>query len=152
MSCVRNHSTISYIIRGANYQEMRFSGKQKILTRKWIVICYGLNCVPPKFAHCSPNSQYLRMWLYFGVCVCVCVCWSLSHVLLFATCLPGSSVHGILQVTILEWVVIPFSRGSSWPRDWTQVSYITGRFFTIWANREAIDGILDVGLFKKWFT
>ena len=37
---------------------------------------------------------------------------------------PGSSVHKILQASILEWVAIPFSRGSSRPRDWTQVSYI----------------------------
>ena len=36
--------------------------------------------------------------------------------------LPGSSVHGILQARILEWVAIPFSRGSSWPRDWTCIS------------------------------
>ena len=43
---------------------------------------------------------------------------------------PGSSVHGILQARILEWVAIPFSRGSSWPRDWTCVSCIAGRFFT----------------------
>ena len=35
---------------------------------------------------------------------------------------PGSSVHGILQARILQWVAISFSRGSSWPRDWTQVS------------------------------
>ena len=45
--------------------------------------------------------------------------------------------HGILQARILEWVVIPFSRGSSWPRDQTWVSWIAGRFFTIWATREA---------------
>ena len=45
--------------------------------------------------------------------------------------LPGSSVRGISQVKILEWVVIPFSRGSSQPRDRTQVSSIVGRFFTI---------------------
>ena len=51
---------------------------------------------------------------------------------------PDSSVHGILQARILEWVAIPFSRGSSWPRDWTQVSWITGRFFTIWATKEAL--------------
>ena len=51
--------------------------------------------------------------------------------------LPGSSVHGILQARILVWVAIPFSRGSSWPRDRTQVSYIAGRFFTIWATRVA---------------
>ncbi len=40
------------------------------------------------------------------------------------------TVHGILQARILEWVAFPFSRGSSQPRDRTQVSYIAGRFFT----------------------
>ena len=49
---------------------------------------------------------------------------------------PGSSVHGILQARILEWVAIPFSRGSSWPRDQTQVSRIAGRGFNLWATRE----------------
>ena len=44
--------------------------------------------------------------------------------------------HGILQARILEWVAIPFSRGSSQPRDWTQVSCIAGGFFTIWVTRE----------------
>ena len=48
----------------------------------------------------------------------------------------GSSVHGILQARILEWVAIPFSRGSSQPRDQTWVSCTTGRFLTIWATRE----------------
>ena len=47
---------------------------------------------------------------------------------------PGSSVHGILQERILEWIAVPFSRGSSWPRDRTQVSCIAGKFFTIWAT------------------
>ena len=42
------------------------------------------------------------------------------------------TVHGILQVRILEWVAFPFSRGSSQPRDQTQVSHIAGRFFTSW--------------------
>ena len=51
--------------------------------------------------------------------------------------LPGSSVHRILQARILEWVAILFSRGSSRPRDWTQVSCIAGRFFTIRAMSEA---------------
>ena len=41
---------------------------------------------------------------------------------------------------ILEWVAYPFSRGSSWPRNWTGISYITGRFFTNWAIREALIG------------
>ena len=45
--------------------------------------------------------------------------------------------HGILQARILEWVAFPFSRGSSQPRDQTQVSHIAGGFFTSWATREA---------------
>ena len=48
---------------------------------------------------------------------------------------PGSSIHGILQARILEWVAISFPRGSSWPRDRTQVSCIAGRYFNLWANR-----------------
>ena len=52
---------------------------------------------------------------------------------------PGSSVHGILQTRILEWVAIPFSRGSSQLRDWTRVSCIAGGFFAIWATREALE-------------
>ena len=47
------------------------------------------------------------------------------------------TVHGILQVRVLEWVAIPFSRESYLLRDWTQVSYIVGGFFTVWATREA---------------
>ena len=49
----------------------------------------------------------------------------------------GYTVHGILQARILEWVDFPFSRGSSQPRDGTQVSHIAGRFFTSWAIKEA---------------
>ena len=47
------------------------------------------------------------------------------------------TVRGILQARILEWVAFPFSRGSSQPRDWTQVSHIGGGFLTSWATREA---------------
>ena len=47
------------------------------------------------------------------------------------------TVHWILQTRILEWVAFPFSRGSSQPRDQTQVSHIAGGFFTSWATREA---------------
>ena len=50
---------------------------------------------------------------------------------------PGSSVHGILQARILEWVGIPFSRGSFRPSGQTQVSCIADKFFTIWATRKA---------------
>ena len=55
-----------------------------------------------------------------------------------ALCNPMNyTVHGIIQARILEWAAFPFSRGSSQPRAWTQVSCIADRFFTVWANREA---------------
>ena len=52
--------------------------------------------------------------------------------------LPGSSVHGILQARILEWVTIPFSRGSSHTKNQTWVFHIAGRFFTLQVTREAV--------------
>ena len=57
---------------------------------------------------------------------------------------PVSSVHGILQAKILEWVAMLSSRGSSQPRDQTQVFCIAGRFFTVWTTREARNMSLDV--------
>ena len=52
--------------------------------------------------------------------------------------LPVSSIHGIFQAIVLEWVAISYSRGSSWPRYQTQVPRIAGRRFTIYATREAL--------------
>ena len=52
--------------------------------------------------------------------------------------LPGPSVHGIFQAIVLEWIALPFSRGSSWPRDRTRVSHTVDRCFTIWATREVL--------------
>ena len=50
--------------------------------------------------------------------------------------LTRSSIHGIFQARVLEWAAISFSRGSSWPRDWTGDSHIVGRHITIWATQE----------------
>ena len=88
----------------------------------------------------------------------------LSCVRLFVT--PWTIVHGILQTRILVWVAGPFSRGSSQPRDRTQVSCIAGEFFTSWATRGkfkntgvgslSLQGIfpiqeLNQGLHCRWF-
>ena len=77
--------------------------------------------------------------MFPGGLVCVCVsCSVVSDSLHPQGCNPpGSSVHGILQARTLEWVAMPSSRGSSQPSDRTQGSCIAGRFFTIWATREA---------------
>ena len=50
---------------------------------------------------------------------------------------PPASVHGILQVRMLEWIAISFWRRSSWPRNQTRVFHTAGRFFSVWATREA---------------
>ena len=91
----------------------------------------------------SKNTLYDLIMVDMCCCVCVGVCvWVLVARSRPTLCdpmdcsLPGSSVHGILQARILEWVAIPFFRGSSWPRDRTQVSCTAGRFFTAWATRE----------------
>ena len=98
------------------------------------------------------GSRTLRNKLWFFIspsicrfyCVCVCVL-VLRHVWLchpMGWNLPGFSVlnsHVILQARMLEWVAIPFSRGSCQPRDRTWVSCIVGRYFNIRATREAPD-------------
>ena len=71
------------------------------------------------------------------------VCQSLGHVWLWdpVDCSPpGSSVRGILQARMLEWVAMPF-RASTRPRDWVQVSCIACRFFTVWTTKEVYNVI-----------
>ena len=84
------------------------------------------------------GTQSLRYLLSGSLKVC-CVCAqshpTLSDPLDYSP--PRSSVHGIFQARILEWVALPFSRGSSQPRDWTWVFCISGELFTHWTIREA---------------
>ena len=80
-------------------------------------------------AHFFLNIGLAQVWNKVKVLVSQ-LCPTLCNPMEFSP--PGSSVHGILQVRILEWVAIPFSRGPSWPRDQTQVSCIAGRFFMVW--------------------
>ena len=80
-------------------------------------------------------SSYLKVWSRWSEVAqsCPTLCNPMD------CSLPGSTIHGIFQARILEWVAISFSRRSSRPRDWTWVSHmvgIIGRRFTIWATRE----------------
>ena len=72
--------------------------------------------------------------VWVGVCACSVRCGLCNPM---GCSPPGSSVHGIFQARILEWVAIPFSRGSSPPRDRTWVSWIAGRFFASCTTGEA---------------
>ena len=91
-----------------------------------------------RLLHLQNNSGNLHPILLSRYFVCVLVtqlCPTLCNPMDCSP--PGSSVHGIFQARILEWVAIFFSRGSSWPKDWTWVSCTAGRFFAIWATRAA---------------
>ena len=92
--------------------------------RELLLLSLKWNSVKP------PPSEFGRSVLVAQSCPILCDPMECSP--------PGSSVLGILQARILEWVAIPFSRESSWPRDWTWVSCIAGRSFTVWATQEAV--------------
>ena len=99
--------------------------------RRWSVgflpayICWDFPCC---LIHYSKRFMYYICVLVAQSCPTLCNPWTVVHPA------PGSSVHGIFQARTLEWVVIPFSRGSSWPMDRTQVFRVAGRFFTSWAR------------------
>ena len=114
---------------------------------KWYFVHHGLFCINFEFWR-HILKYYLPWLLSFSWCslkiyehpvtLCDPIGYSLS----------GSSAHGILQARILEWVAIPFSRGSSQPRDWNCVSRIAGRFFTLWATGEADTAYLQGKLIR----
>ena len=80
-----------------------------------------------------PHTKLKTPWKW--KCLVTQLCPTLCNSMDYSP--PDSSVHGILQAGILDWVAIPFSRGSSWPGDWTQDSCITGRLFAVCATRNA---------------
>ena len=79
----------------------------------------------------EPRTALTHLWLSLTLKVKVKVWWCPT------LCNPmANTVYVILQAKILEWVAIPFSRGSFQTREWTKVSHVAGRFFTSWATRE----------------
>ena len=110
------------------------------------------------FIFLNPTKYFIFYYFPFyklsNVCVhakslrsCPTLCNHVDH------CSPGSSVHGILQATILEWVIMPSSRGSFGPRDQTYISYIAlaGRFFTSSATWEAPGSVYILFYLLKLF-
>ena len=109
-----------------------------VCSKHWMLIFNPLSCFSPRpfFPPSISRVGYTQV-LVTQLCLTLCDPVDCSP--------PGSSVHGILQARILEWVAIPFSRGSSWPRDWTRLSHTAGRFFRpeeffrfFWATRGAL--------------
>ena len=109
----------------------------------YLLLSFGIACSASQYLLFISSASLISRplnpsFLAFGN-LNLLLCYQSQKLKLFAqSCsLLGSSVHGILQKRVLEWVAISFSRGSSQPRDWTWVSCIAGRFFTNWTTREA---------------
>ena len=111
------------------------SGKKALVPKIWQINYHSVNIHYLSFNfHVSFLLWYRPLDL-----LCVCLVTQLCPTLWdFMNCSPpGSSVHGILQARILEWVAIPFPRGSSQHKNQIQVSCIAGWFFTITVTRDA---------------
>ena len=92
---------------------------------KYIKCCYLLNLWNLSCCTMTVSTFVLknRAWGWCSVFqLCLTLCDPMNCRLHRSP--PGSSVHGILQARILEWIAMPSFRGSSWPRNWTPVSYV----------------------------
>ena len=78
----------------------------------------------------NKNTSNIFQYLVYLMCIGLVTSVSLTLCNPMDCSPPGSSVHGILQARMLEWVVMPSSRGSSLPRDRTCGSCLASRFFT----------------------
>ena len=132
-SCFNIHSFFLSLY----YSYYSLQSLRKLITDKllWAHTCLG---------HLAPIISSCMQAQLLQSCLTLCSPMDCSP--------PGSSVHGILQVRILEWVVMPSSRGSSWPRNPTWVSCIAGRFFTHWATREVWSIICPRPIRNKWHS
>ena len=92
----------------------------------------------PRFSHHQPSHQEAYTILLASSIISEVAQWCLTLCDPMDCSPPGSSIHGIFQARVLEWVAIAFSRGSSWLRDRTLVSHIADRCFTVWSTREAL--------------
>ena len=105
------------------------------LFASWLFVCFNLISPTLMFdiGLQVPTSDFLVKWNE----VKAAQFWPTLYDAMDCS-LPGSSVHGNFHAKILKRIAIPFSRGSSQPKDQAQVSHIAGGFFTVWAIREAL--------------
>ena len=131
LQCFRNIVCEGQWQRGKSWGWMELSAIEffimKILNTIYPILCLVFREIKKKIS--NTHSMLVKV-LVAQLCLTLCSPMNYSP--------PGSSVPGILQARILEWVAILFSRGSSLSSDQTQVSCIDGSFFTTWATREAL--------------
>ena len=145
-------STLKKVLRIINgFLYLQLTDSTNLLTAIDIIILYRNSLGPENYAKGFPGLKRLKMaaLIFFHPSLSSLPCttsksswtfveWAHAQSLQLCTTLcdvmdcspPGSSLYGIFQAMILEWVAISFSRGSSWPRDQTHIACIAGRFFT----------------------
>ena len=109
---------------GIYQKELKTGTQESIYTHHYLHQQNGTN--NPNVHQCMNGSTDCWKWKWKWLS-CLILCNSMD-----------CTVNGILQARILEWVAFHFSRGSSQPRDWTQVSHMAGGFSTSWAIRETL--------------
>ena len=128
-------------------ESSHYSLPQQLISRFTGLLCALQNCLN-LITGSEVAKTFISFLLLWSLGITHCILFEVKvKVLVAHLCLtlydpmdcslPGSSIHGILQARILEWVAIPFSRASAQPRDQTQVSRIAGGFFTSCDTREA---------------
>ena len=154
--------TLGKIEAGGEGENRRWDNWKASLTqRTWVWASSGRWWLDREAWHAAvhgvtKSQTWLSNWTATGLYIHICWWWWWCEVAQSCPTLcdpmdcspPGSSIHGILQARILEWVAISFSRGSSQPRDQTQVSCIAGRRFNFWATREALCIYVSIYIYK----
>ena len=131
LQLMKNGITANFAKR---YSEIEISGVWQV-TASFFLFLFQLQAVDiscllstPKDCYIYTDTEYSHTYVPYCIAQsCVTLCDPMDY------SPPDSSVHGISQARILEWVAIPFCKGSSQPREQTWVSCIAGRFFTIFA-------------------
>ena len=141
-----------------HYRQILYQLSHKGSTRilKWVAYCFsressrprnwtGVSCIPGGFFTKWAIREANIFWsLHLSFLVITVVDYPKDY------SLPSSSIHGIFQARILEWVALSISGRSSWPRGWTQVSCIVGRHFTIWVTREVPNNVVTKDNFQRF--
>ena len=144
-----------------NTMDYRVNGIFQARILEWVAVPFSrgssqprdrtrVSCIAGRFFTSWASREAQEYWSELsgmGKSPCMCVhAKSLQLRLILCSPMdcstPGSPAHGVFQARILEWVAVPFSRGSSQPRDRIQVSCIAGRRFNLWATREAFEGMI----------
>ena len=152
----RSNSPAIFLILSAVTPHSRKSGhvqvpKHNLLISAMLLLVYSIDLISSgfftiwsvSFIRILNQNAFFSRWIrkiqplvLFIPCECARSCPTLCDPM---DCSPlGSSVHGIFQARILEWVAISFSRQSSWPRGWTCISCISRWILYHWATREAL--------------